>query len=238
MSQSSNEATKLAVRHYVGQIWKERSSTLPSLVLPGIGSIFAVYVPPLVVAAILTKYGSSKPTLHDIVPYLLLFAGVWFSGELIWRAAFFFLNRADSRVMHNLYIQAMRELAKKDIGFFHNNFAGSLTKKTIGYGKSFESFMDTLCFNVLANLIPILFVVIILWRFSPLLVLILVGMMILVMSIVLPLTRRRKRLVNIREDASNHTAGYIADIIGNMDAVQAFAHEDFELKQHEANVKD
>jgi ATP-binding cassette, subfamily B, bacterial len=238
MSQSSNEATRLAVRHYVGQIWKERSSTLPALILPGIGSIFAIYAPPLVVAAILTKYGSTKPTLHDILPYLFVFAGVWFAGELIWRLAFFFLNRADSRVMRNLYTQAMQELAKKDIGFFHNNFAGSLTKKTIGYGKNFEGFMDTLAFNVLANLIPILFVAVILWRFSPLLVAILIGMMILVILIITPLIRHRRNLVNVREDASNHMAGYIADIIGNMDAVQAFAHEKFELKQHETNVKD
>jgi len=239
MSQShSTAASKLAIRHYLRQIWRERSSTLPALLLPGIGTIFAVYAPPLVVAAILTKFGSHRPTLHTLLPYLYAFAGIWMAGELIWRAAFACLNRADSRVMRNLYIDAMRELARKDIGFFHDNFAGSLTKKTIGYAKSFESFMDTLAFNVFANLIPILFVTVILWRFSWVLVAILLGMMALVMLIIIPLTKRRKKLVTAREAASNHTAGHIADVIGNMDVVQAFAHEDFELTQHEANVRD
>lgn len=211
---------------------------IPALILPGIGSILAVYVPPLIVARILTTFGNSKPTLHDIMPYLFAFAGIWLSGELIWRLGFYCLNRTDSRVMRNLYIDAMSLLAKKDIGFFHNNFAGALTKKVTGYSKNFESFMDTLAFNIMANLIPILFVVVILWRFSPLLVFILIGMMALVMCLIVPLTIRRKRLVNVREAASNTTAGYVADIIGNIDAVQAFAHETFELEQHEANVRD
>ena len=235
---STTTATKVAVRHYLRQIWRERSSSLPALLLPGIGTIFAVYAPPLVVAAILTKFGSHKPGLHDILPYLYAFAAVWMGGELIWRAAFACLNRADSAIMRNLYIDAMRELARKDISFFHDNFAGSLTKKTIGYAKSFESFMDTLAFNVLANLIPILFVAVVLWRFSWVLVAVLVGMLVLVMAIITPLTKRRKKLVTAREAASNHTAGHIADVIGNMDVVQAFAHEDFELQQHEANVRD
>ncbi len=238
MSQSSNTATRLAVRHYFGQIWKERKVAIPALILPGIGTIFAVYAPPLVVAAILTKFGSSRPTLHDILPYLFTFAGVWFGGELVWRAAFFCLNQSDGQIMRNLYVNALSELTQKDLGFFHNNFAGALTKKTIGYAKNFESFMDTLSFSVFANLIPILFVVVILWRFSPLLVGILIGMMALVMSIIVPLTRRRRHLVNVREDAANHMAGYVADVIGNMDAVQAFAHEDFENSEHEHNVQD
>ncbi len=231
-------ATKLAIRRYLRQIWIERGTALPGLILPGIGTIFGVYAPPLVVAAILTKFGDTKPSLHDIVPYLIAFAGIWFIGELLWRLAFFCLNRADSRVMRNLYIEGMHEISTRDIGFFHDNFAGSLTKRTIGYAKSFESFMDTLSFSVFANLIPILFVGVILWRFSPLLVVVLIGMMALVIAIILPLTKNRKSLVDAREAASNHSAGHIADIIGNMDVVQAFAHEDFELQQHEDNIRD
>jgi ATP-binding cassette subfamily B protein len=238
MSERSDAATKLAVHKYIGQIWKERLTALPALVLPGIGTICGVYVPPLVVAAILTRFGNAKPTLHDIVPYLFLFAGIWFIGELLWRGAFWCLNRTDSYVIRNLYIEGMDELAKKDIGFFHDNFAGSLTKKAVGYAKNFESFMDTLSFSVFANLIPILFVVVILWRFSPLLVVALLGLMILVLAVVLPLTHRRKRLVTAREEAANITAGYVADIIGNMDTVQAFAREDFETTQHDENVRD
>ncbi|HEU4914637.1 MAG TPA: ABC transporter ATP-binding protein [Candidatus Saccharimonadales bacterium] len=231
-------ATGLAIRHYFGQIWQVRRYTIPALLLPGIGSIFTGYIPPLVVAAAINKFGNGTPTLEQALPYLLWFAAAWYTGELLWRLALWFLNRADSRSMRNLYVNALSELSKKDLNFFHNNFAGSLTKKTIGYARHFESFMDTLAFNVMAYLLPLLFAGVILWRFSPWLVLALIGLMSLVLVLIIPLTKRRKKLVDIRETASNVMAGHVADVIGNMDAVQAFAHEDFERKQHRKNVED
>ena len=232
-------ANQLAVRAYFRQIWRARISSLPAMFLPGLGTILNSYVPPLIIAALISKYGSHHPTLHQIVwPYLWLFAGAWLLGEIIWRFSFFCLNRTDSTAMRDLYIEAMDELIQKDLGFFHDNFAGSLTKKAIGYGKGFENFMDTLSQSVVSNIIPITFAVIILWRFSPWLVAALLGLLGVSFAIIVPLTRSRKRFVKAREDASNVMAGHIADVIGNMDAVQAFAHEDFEARQHAHNARD
>ncbi len=56
--------------------------------------------------------------------------------------------------------------------------------------------------------------------------------------LILPMIRQRKRLVDIRETANNVMAGHIADVIGNMDTVQAFAHQAYEQKRHERNVQD
>ncbi|HEY2003648.1 MAG TPA: ABC transporter ATP-binding protein [Candidatus Saccharimonadia bacterium] len=237
-SRASSRATSLALRRYVRQIWRERVTAIPGLILPGLGSIFSGYIPPLIIASILSKFGHGRPTLHDIMPYLLYFAGAWYVGELIWRLGFWCINRTDSYAMRNLYIEAMEDLSHKDIGFFHNNFAGSLTKKALGYGKSFEGFMDTLSFNIFASLIPIIFAVIILWRFTPVLVLGLLGLMAVIGLILAPLIKHRTRLVHQRETASNRMAAHVADVIGNMDAVQAFAHEDFELAQHRRRVMD
>src|SRR4051794_21906493 len=97
MTPSNKAANRLAIRRYLAQIWRERRTALPAMVLPGIGSIFTTYVPPLIVAAVLNRYGGGKPTLHDILPYLLLFGGSWLAGEAIWRVAFVLLNRADSK---------------------------------------------------------------------------------------------------------------------------------------------
>ena len=231
-------ATKLALQRYMAQIWRERKVALPALFLPGIGTIFNTYVPPLIIAALLARFRTSHPTLHQIAsPYALLFAGSWLAGEAIWRLAFFCLNRTDSRVMRNLYIEAMDELVQKDLGFFHDNFAGSLTKKTIGYGKSFENFNDTLSQNVFANIIPLSFVVVVLWRFSPWIVAALIGLSCAVFAVIVPLAKRRRYMVIARENASDAMAGHVADVIGNMDAVQAFAHEDFEVAQHRKNAR-
>lgn len=234
---NSKAATRLALQHYFNQIWHLRRYSLPTFLLVGVGSILVFYAPPLVVAAALKHFAGVVPTLHSLLPYLLWFAGVWFGGEMLWRLAFICLVRTEKSAIHNLYVNALRELSKKDLGFFHNNFAGSLTKKAISYSKSFEPFMDAFTFNVAANVLPLFFAGYILWRFSPWLIVALVGMITFTILLIIPLVKKRKQLVDLRETANNVMAGHIADVISNMDAVQAFAHQDYEQKHHERNVR-
>ncbi|HSW98511.1 MAG TPA: ABC transporter ATP-binding protein [Candidatus Saccharimonadales bacterium] len=234
---ASAAATNLAVRHYARQIWRHRKYLLSAIVLVALGNVFTSYLPPLAVAALIRHFPHTVPSLHQLAPYLLLFGGAWFLGEMLWRATFLLLSRGEFRAINDLYVDGLAELQKKDIGFFHNNFAGSLTKKTLAYGKNFENFFDTLNFNVGANVLPLLFVGFVLWRFSPWLVAALLGMLVGAGAIIMPLIRKRRRLVAIREDSSNVMAGHVADVIGNMDAVQAFAHHEYEQKQHVHNVR-
>jgi ATP-binding cassette subfamily B protein len=231
-------ATKLAARHYLSQLWHDRLYSIPAMILPGLATIMMTYVPPLIVAAVVVRLANDQPTLDIALPYLILFAATWLVGEALWRLTIYFLNRTDARGMIALYRRAMDELLKKDIGFFHNNFAGSITKKAIGYGRNYENFSDTLSFSVFSNVLPLIFAFVILWRYSPLLVIVLFGLISLVVVIIVPLIRRRRKLVEAREEASNVMAGHMADVIGNMDAVQAFAHEAYEARQHRRFVND
>jgi ATP-binding cassette subfamily B protein len=238
-SSAKQTANSLALHNYLKEIQRHWKATFPGLILPGIGTAFTTYVPPLIIAAAVMHFGNNTHlTLHEVLPYLLLFGGSWLLGEIIWRIAFYFVNRADAHVMECLYNEAMSELLQKDLAFFHNNFAGSLTKRALGYGRNFESFMDTFSFSVFANIIPLLFAVVVLWGYSPLLVLALLGLIAVVIAIVIPIINKRKKLTLAREQASNTMAGHVADIIGNIDAVEAFAHEDFEFKQHQKYVRD
>jgi ATP-binding cassette subfamily B protein len=236
--QVTKSATKMAINHYASEIWRQKKFSIPTFLAVSAGSVMTTYAPPLVIAAVIRRFGEdNKPTLDELLPYLLLFGGIWLAGEVLWRLSFIFLNRTDAYGMRHLYTQALNLLRKKDIAFFHDNFAGALTKKAIGYGKSFESFMDTLTFNVARNVLPLIFVSVVLWQYSPWIVAVLFALMGLIVVILIPLIKRRKALVDARETASNHMAGHIADVIGNMDAVQAFAREDQEQKRHEENVE-
>ncbi len=238
MITKNKTASKLAVRHYVAEIWRQKAFSIPTYLLVSIGSVFTTFIPPLVIAAVIRRFGNNVPSLDDLLPYLALFAGTWFLGELLWRGAFLCLIQTETRGIRNLYIRGLDELRHKDLGFFHDNFAGSLTKKAIGYGRSFESFMDTITFNIAKYVFPLIFACIVLWRFSPWVVIALFGMTILMVAIMMPMIKRRKKMVDAREVASNHMAGHIADVIGNMDTVQAFAHEREEQARHVANVTD
>ena len=85
---------------------------------------------------------------------------------------------------------------------------------------------------------PLGFVTVVLWRYSPLLILVLLGMLSITVALVVPRIRRRRQLVDEREAASNVLAGHVADSIANAEAVRAFARERDEAAIHAANVRE
>lgn len=240
MNQQRNvQATKLAVRHYYQQIKLDWKLAVPGFLLPAIGSILVFYVPPLIVAKILTRFNDkSYDQLADFTPYILLFILLWSLGEVCWRVGIHFVIKSEVNGIQRLYNNAMDYLLAKDIAFFNNNFAGALTKRVTSYSRRYEEVMDTLMFNVFASYIPILFALGILWFFSPWLVLALVGLLLVAGLCVFPLIKRRQKMVAARETASTAVTGYIADVIGNIDAVKAFGNEAEEAKQHKIKVAD
>jgi ATP-binding cassette subfamily B protein len=144
------------------------------------------------------------------------------------------LTRCEVNGTTRLYTKAMDYLFAKDQAFFNDNFAGSLTKRVIGYARRYIDVMDTMSFNVISEIIPIIFAGIILWHYSPWLAIALIGLVSLTLSLVLPLIKKRQKLVSAREAANTALSGLIADTIGNIAAVKAFARENHEAKQHAA----
>ncbi|HEV8395051.1 MAG TPA: ABC transporter ATP-binding protein [Vicinamibacterales bacterium] len=232
-------ALRLVVRRYAAQVRRQPWVAIPALVLPGFARILDAYAPPLVVARLLGAFArQERLTAGELAPYVLAFAGVWLLGEVLWRIALVLVTRAEIRGLEALYIEAMDELLAKDLAFFQDNFAGSLTKRALGYARRFEDVFDVLFFSVSTNLIPLAFVAVVLWFYSPLLIVVLIGMLAGTFALVFPLIRRRQRLVDLREAASNVMAGHLADSIANAEAVRAFAREPEEARVHTDNVMD
>lgn len=238
-NERSVEAYKLAVQHYWQQTKRNWRTAIPALLLPGLGSILVVYVPPLIIAKLLVLFGrTGNPGLSLLWPYIFWFVVLWSAGELLWRIGIQFLSIEEIRVTEQLYNQALRFLLVKDTSFFNDNFAGSLTKKVTGYSRRYQDLMDTLAFSVFPSLIPLVFVTIILWHYSPWLVLALLTMFVLTAACIVPLLRRRQKLVTIRETASNIATGHIADVISNAHTAKAFAREPHELQIHGHYIQD
>ena len=132
---------------------------MPALVLPGIGDVLVFYAPPLVVARLLGAVARDDAlTIGMFAPYVLTFTALWFAGEVVWRGAEALIARAEIRGIESLYVEAMDELLAKDLAFFHDNFAGSLTKRALGYARRFEDVFDVLAFQVIAKILPLGFV--------------------------------------------------------------------------------
>jgi len=233
------QALALVVRRYARQVRRRPMIAVPALLLPGIGDVLVFYAPPLVIAKLLAAFArNERLSAFQLAPYVLTFAGLWLAGEVIWRTAVVLMARAEIRGMEALYIEAMDELLAKDLAFFQDNYAGSLTKRALGFARRFEDVFDVMCFQVVANALPLAFVSVVLWTYAPLLIVVLLTMLTATFSLVFPLIRRRQRLVDIREVASNKLAGHVADSIANAETVRAFAREPEEARIHARNVDD
>lgn len=211
--------------------------TLPAMLLPALGNIGIYYLAPLVVAKLVGRIaGDTDVSLGWTLPYVLGFAGVLLLAEALWRIGLHCLNRLAARSIEQLYVIGMDQLFAKDAAFFHDNFAGALTKRVLSFASRFEDFIDTLTFQVVASFVPLLFGSVVLWRYEPLLVLGLLAMIALTALCVLPLIRRRQALVDQREEAIARVSGHVADSLMNMDTVRAFAAEEHEAAEHRSRV--
>lgn len=233
----------LALRHYGRELVRQRWLTAPAMLLPALGNIGIHYIAPLVVAKLVGRIAGGEPvagglgdTLGWAMPYVLGFAGVLLLSEAFWRLGLHCLNRLDARGIERLYVTGMDELFAKDAAFFHDNFAGSLTKRVLSFASRFEEFVDTLTFSVMGSFVPLLFASVVLWQYDPLLVVGLLTMITITGLGVAPLIRRRQVLVARREEAIARVSGHVADSLMNMDTVRAFAAEPREAAEHRTRV--
>src|SRR6201994_1773789 len=232
-------AVVLALRFYGSQLRHLWRFTVPGMLLPALGNTCLSYIAPLIVAQLVGRLvGHGSLGLGAAMTYLIAFAGVLLLAETLWRIGIHCLNRVDGRGIENLYVIGMDELLAKDAAFFHDNFAGSLTKRVLSFASRFEDFTDNLVFNVVASLVPLVFASVVLWRFDPWLVAGLIGLLVVTGAGVAPLIRRRQRLVDQREEAMARGSGHVADSLMNMDTIRAFAAEDREAAEHRSRIAD
>src|SRR6201992_296510 len=201
-------AVVLALRYYGAQFRSLWRFTVPALLLPAVGNTCISYIAPLIVAQLVGRLvGHGAFGLGASAKYLIAFAGVLLFAEFIWRIGIHALNRLDGLGIENLYVIGMDELLAKDAAFFHDNFAGSLTKRVLSFASRFEDFLDNLVFNVVASLVPLIFASVVLWHYDPLLVAGLIGLIVVTGVGIAPLIRRRQRLVDQREESLDPGGG-------------------------------
>jgi len=229
----------LALWYYGRQMARLRRFTVPAMLLPALGNTCIFYIAPLIVADLVGRLVGQGPAgIGAAMAYVVGFAGVLLSAEIMWRIGVHCLNRLDGLGIENLYVIGMDELLAKDAAFFHDNFAGSLTKRVLSFASRFEDFTDNLVFNIVGSLVPLVFASVVLWYYDPLLVAGLIGLIAITGVSIAPLIRRRQKLVDQREEAIARVSGHVADSLANMETIRAFAAEDREAAEHRSRVAD
>ncbi len=235
----TKQAVRRVLRDYWGQYKKYPGLTLGSFLLPGLGSIFVFFIPPLIISRIVNILARDGVIPFDQAGALvLLFGGLWLFGEVCWRVGMYFLTRLEYHGMYNLARKSFAYLIERDYDFFTSKFVGSLTKKAQSYTKNFEGFTDTFSFNITPNILPMIFALIILARYSLWISLLLLAALAVVVALTIPLIRARSKIVAERHDASSKMTGNLSDILTNIFAVKSFASETIEGKRFDVSVKD
>ena len=224
------------MRRYNDEIRREWKLSLPVMLSVVVGTILIFYVPPLIIAAIIS---SNEPvTLENGWHYALFFGLSWLGGELLWRIAFYYMAEFEMKVMNRLYGDTLRSLLRNDLAFFNDRFAGSITKNVLAYGRRFESYFDTITFGVISQVGPALFGLAVLTIISPWLAILLVVIIVSVVSAVRPFIIRRSKLVKEREDLQARLSGHISDVVSNVSAVKAYGAEKREIALGDEYTKD
>ncbi len=230
-------AVLLALRYYGGELARNRRVAAPALILPALGNICRDYVSTLIVAALAGRIAGGAETGPGVLLlYVLGFAATMLLAETLWRVGMHCMIRTNGRGIEHLYVLGMDELLAKDAAFFHDNFAGSLTKRVLSFAARFEEFATTLVFSVVPSFVPLVFASVVLWSYDPKLVVVLVGLIALTGLVIAPLIRRRQAIVNQREAAVARVSGHVADSLTNMETVRAFAAEEREAVEHRSRV--
>lgn len=224
-----------AVRQVLKDYWLQYKTypftTAPSFVLPAIGTILTNFIPPLIIARLVNLVAAGDAlTVNSVGQLVLLFAGSWILGETLWRIGLHLVIKLETDGMNNLGKTAFSRLTSRDHDFYSENFVGSLTKHASTFARGFEALTDTLIFNIVTNIFPLIFATIVLWQFSPFIPLILFISLAIMIAITIPVIRRRAKLVAARHQASSKVSGRISDSLTNILAVKSFAKEKTEQR--------
>ncbi len=210
-----------------------------AFLFPATGNILVFFVPPLIVAQMIDIFVARGVIIFSEVQWhVVVFGGIWLLGEVCWRIGMHALIRLEERGLNTLGRLSFQRLMDRDYAFYANNFVGSITKKAIAFTQRFETFSDTLLTMVATNILPIIFAIVILWRYSFWLPVVLVVLLFAAVLIALPIIKRRSRLVALRHDASSKVAGRLSDTVTNVLAVKSFAKEGSEYTFFGEHVSD
>ncbi len=161
---------------------------------------------------------------HTLFQIGLVYAAIW----LFWRMLELGILLFESHGMNILDKRCFDVLVKQRFHFFENNFAGSLVKQANRFIKAFETIMDWLIFQFLANLLAIGIAFTLFYQQQPTFALYFLGWIVLFLGWSTGYLLWKLKF-DLRVAAlDSRLGGAYADSVSNIAVVKAFALEDQE----------
>lgn len=195
------------------------------------------YVAPIAIASVLTSIQSGTITLSSSLTLILIYAAIQIYAQIIgYRSNLFAMWTVQVAGSHKIYQQMYDKLTRHSLGFYADNFAGSLVSKTNKFSSAYMSFWNSAVFqamfmitSVVASIVGIAFLV---WQFA-------VVLAILVILFVIAAffgTRFMRKRFKRRSESYTHISAQLSDSLSNMLAVKTDGREAFERKRFKKSV--
>ena len=197
-----------------------------SLCVPVLTVLCAHFLGPLVIARLLTMISDGTVTWQAARPLVLLYALSQVLGSIIgWRIALYTAWTFEVKGMRALYERVLDHLTRQSIGFHTDRFSGSLVSQTNKLTSAFETFWDTIIWQVVPVATTVVAAVVITGFILPWYALFLLAMSLTFVGFVVLSARTMERLNVVEAQSSTRMTGFLADVMTNISAVKAAGAE-------------
>jgi ATP-binding cassette subfamily B protein len=171
-------------------------------------------------------------------PYLGLFALVVVVAQTLNDGALLLLSKLETKVRPELQMRVFNLLINQSLGFHANNFSGSLVNQTNKFTGAYIVLTDVLSINIIMTFVISVVAIGVVGWFLPWVALAMIIWTVFFVWLNVHLTRQRMHLSRIAAKADSVLTGHLADAIGNVGAIKAFAREDAENEIHQEKALD
>ncbi len=198
---------------------------LQKILLPLIGA--------LALDKLIATYGAATGDYWSLfTPYTIGFAAVAVLGQVCNDIALWLLSKLETRVRPELQMRVFNHLIGQSLNFHANNFSGSLVNQTNKFTGAYVTLTDMFTINIIMTLVMSLVAIGVVGFYLPWVALAMFGWTIFFTWINISLTRKRIHLSKAAAQADSVLTGHLADAIGNVAAIKAFARETDESATH------
>ena len=223
---------------YVLKAWQSPSRCIGVLLAVPLTVLLGSYIPPLIIASVLSKLSTGNYVPADIWPVfgpqlvgyvLLLLAGI-----AAWRLVDFFAWRLEAKVQQSIAQQVFNHLMQQTLDFHSNRFSGSLVSQSNKLLGGYIRVSDTTIFQTYPLLVGLIFTNIILAGSAPLFVIVLDIFAVLFLytafRVAKPVVAASRKFAT----TESRQTGYLADAIANVATVKSYARIGYENRRFKA----
>ena len=202
----------------------------------GVGVIFDSVVKPYLYKEIVDSFTSGNPPeviLHQVTHFAVIICFVIVLYIVAFRTGDYATTYFESNVMKELHDTTFNRLLAHSYNFFSNNFSGSIVAKAKRFSRSFETFTDTVSFQIWFSGVSMAGILTVLFIEAPI-----IAIVFLVWSLVyigITFLFIRKKIIMDMEEASadSSVTGQLSDAILNILNIKIFGSSKREQKLFE-----